>query len=262
MTANKVTFSFGENWKDFVTVVDELDIVSARQNISEWIPSSNVENKKVIDIGCGSGIHSYCFHKLKASELLSIDVDKSSVDATNELKETAGNPSNWKVQNASILNKDFLRRVDTFDIVYSWGVLHHTGDMWKAIENAANIVRPGGLFWISLYVKGPRYEKDLATKQRYNNLGKGGKKVFILTKIIKIMWKRIKKMQNPLTWNEKVGRGMHKYHDIIDWFGGLPYEVASVDEVVSFLTAEDFKLMRLEETKERSCNIYLFKRNL
>ncbi len=132
--------------------------------------------------------------------------------------------------------------------------------MWEAIENASTLVKPGGLFWVSLYQKGPGYKKDLATKQKYNDFSVLQKKLFIYRLILKIMWKRLKKGQNPFTWNEKVGRGMHKYHDIIDWYGGLPYEVASKNEIEISLSKKGFSLIRDQERKERTCSIYLFKK--
>jgi 2-polyprenyl-6-hydroxyphenyl methylase/3-demethylubiquinone-9 3-methyltransferase len=260
MKPDNITFSFGENWKNYIQTIDEDDISSANNNILDWISLDDIKDKDIIDIGCGSGLHSFCFHGNGARKLVSIDVDPNSVVATSTLKSRAGSPSNWDVYVGSILDKELLASLEQFDIVYSWGVLHHTGEMWKAIENAAHLVKPGGIFWISLYQKGPGYEKDLAVKQKYNNLSSFRKKLFISRLILKIMWKRLKKGRNPFAWNEKVARGMHKYHDIIDWYGGLPYEVASKEEVTSFLDSKSFNLIRVQERKERTCSIYLFKK--
>lgn len=260
MNSNNITFSFGENWKNYLKTIDDLDISSANEDILNWLSIGDIKSKKVIDIGCGSGLHSFCFHGNGAEELISIDVDPRSVEATNILRARAGSPSTWSVSTVSILDKSILPALGKFDVVYSWGVLHHTGEMWKAIENASTLVKPGGLFWISLYQKGPGYEKDLAIKQKYNNFTPLQKKLFVLKRILKIMWKRLKKGQNPFSWNEKVARGMHKYHDIIDWYGGLPYEVASKNEIETFLIEKNFKLIRDHQRKERTCSIYLFKK--
>lgn len=260
MKSNDITFSFGENWKDYVGTIDNDDITSANEDITDWLSENEITDKDIIDIGCGSGIHSYCFYKHGANKLVSVDADPRSVEATSLLRDRAEQPSNWTVSVGSILDDSLLENLGKFDVVYSWGVLHHTGEMWQAIENASTLAKPGGLFWISLYSKGPGYPKDLAIKQKYNKLSNVGKKIFIARKIVKIMWKRLKKGKNPITWNEKVGRGMHKYHDIIDWYGGLPYEVASKDEIESFLDKRNFNLVRAQETKERTCSVYLFKK--
>ncbi|MFK8026836.1 MAG: class I SAM-dependent methyltransferase [Gammaproteobacteria bacterium] len=260
MNSENITFSFGENWKNYLKTIDDSDISSANEDILNWLSINDIKDKNIIDIGCGSGLHSFCFHGNGAKELISVDVDPNSVEATNSLRTQAGSPSNWNVSIASILDNDTLSSHERFDVVYSWGVLHHTGDMWKAIENASMLVKPDGLFWISIYQKGPGYQKDLASKQRYNNFSSSQKKLFISKLILKIMWKRLKKGKNPFTWNEKVVRGMHKYHDIIDWYGGLPYEVASKDEIEPFLKERGFSLIRDHQRKERTCSIYLFKK--
>ena len=49
------------------------------------------------------------------------------------------------------MDDEYMNNLSLFDIVYSWGVLHHTGDVWHAIENAASRVKPGGIFYIALY---------------------------------------------------------------------------------------------------------------
>ncbi|MDW3094151.1 MAG: class I SAM-dependent methyltransferase [Gammaproteobacteria bacterium] len=260
MSSDNITFSFGENWRDFVKQVDKDDINRANEDILSWISADNIAGKRVLDIGCGSGLHSYCFYNQKVSELVSIDVDKSSVDATHVMREYAGEPDNWQVDTISVLDNCKLEPLGVFNIVYSWGVLHHTGKMWEAIENAAKMVDCGGLFFISLYKKGEKYPKDLAIKRHYNNLSSIGKKLFVYKKIIKIMWKRLKKGKNPFAWNERVERGMNRYHDLIDWYGGLPYEVASTDEVEEFLKNMSFEMVKFKETKERCCNVYLFKK--
>jgi 2-polyprenyl-6-hydroxyphenyl methylase/3-demethylubiquinone-9 3-methyltransferase len=161
------------------------------------------------------------------------------------------------VEHGSILDKNYVRSLGQFDIVYSWGVLHHTGAMWEAVENCASFVAPGGVFWIALYEKGPRYAKDLALKKRYNAASKLGKRWLIGRWILRIMLGRLKRGQNPFTWNEQWDRGMNVYHDIIDWLGALPYEVASEDEVVMFARKRRFVLER-SWSFPRGRSIYVF----
>jgi 2-polyprenyl-6-hydroxyphenyl methylase/3-demethylubiquinone-9 3-methyltransferase len=214
----------------------------------------------VLDIGSGSGIHSLCFHKLGAARLVSFDVDTASVEATRVLWKAADSPTNWEVHEASILTPDTIKRFSPADVVYAWGVLHHTGDMWRAIENASRMVAPHGHLWIAIYQGGPRYPTHLALKQRYNAASRWGKRWLEAQEIARIMAYRAIHRQNPLTWNEKRARGMNAYNDLIDWLGGLPYEVALEDEVLQFCRARGFTLERIQVKSEGGCSRYLFRR--
>ncbi len=101
----------------------------------------------------------------------SFDYDETSVQTTERLRSLAGAPPNWKVERGDVLDVGYLEGLGLWDIVYSWGVLHHTGAMWKAIDNAAGRVGPNGQFFIALYssnVVSPSAEFWLAVKRRYN----------------------------------------------------------------------------------------------
>lgn len=275
-----VTFSFGANWQAYLKAnLSPETVRAARDDIVDWLGEETVRGRTVVDIGSGSGIHSLAFHQLGARELVSFDYDPNSVAATRSLWEQAGCPSNWRVLHGSVLDADFVRclRADGgFDIVYSWGVLHHTGAMWRAVDLSATLVKPEGYYWIALYAKGPRYEQDLALKRRYNRAGHLGKRLMEAREIGKIIRQRVRawhprrvvslarhgglrELENPFAWNRKKERGMDVYHDIIDWLGGLPYEVASTEEVVQALEPKGFTLERvLAYDVDQMNNIYLF----
>ena len=189
----------------------------------------------------------------------SVDYDPQSVACARELKRRYfPDDPDWTLQEGSVLDVDFLRGLGTYNIVYSWGVLHHTGAMWDAIGNCAKLVAPGGLLWISLYAKGSRYRKDLALKKKFNASSSIGKRWMIAQRIFKFMLSRSRHLKNPFDWNQKVGRGMNIYHDIVDWLGGLPYETASEDEVVRFARQRGFILERIRAVAEGGCSVYVF----
>ena len=259
--ADKVTFSFGQNWQDFLRKADKGATKRALKDIDRWLRNSEVIGKRLLDIGCGSGLHSWCFHQLGAGDLTSFDYDEHSVNATRSMWEKAGKPANWRVQQGSVLDAAFVRGLGQFDTVYSWGVLHHTGKMWDAIANAAECVKPGGVFWIALYAKGPNYEKDLALKRQYNGADDKGKRRMEKAFIRKIMWDRLKSKRNPFSWNERRGRGMNAYHDLVDWLGGLPYEVATIEEVDEFLARRGFVNEKAAPSGEGGCHVMLYKRS-
>jgi len=261
MNDQKITFYFGKNWEDFSKTITDEQVKSAIQDIEEWIGKENILNKCVLDIGCGSGIHSLAYYLLGAKTIDSFDYDSFSVKTTQSIWEKNNKPENWKMFQASILDTEFLQKLGMYDIVYSWGVLHHTGEMWKAIENAANLVKPGGYFWISIYAKGPNYTKHLNLKRKYNAATLVGKRWMEYVFILKVMGWRVIHLQNPLTWNAKKTRGMDTYHDIVDWLGGLPHEVASEDEIVQFCRTRGMILERIKVIGEGGCNTYVFKRS-
>ncbi len=258
MEENANTFSFGKNWKDYLKTLFEKEIDSATRDIEEWLGKNSVSGKTVVDIGSGSGIHSSVFHLLGAKTIYSFDYDKNSVEATKTVWEKEGKPENWIISHGSILDDEFIQSIGQFDIVYSWGVLHHTGAMWKALEKTFSLVKPGGILWISLYAKGPRYSEYLALKQKYNSASRYGKRWMIYKRIGRIMLGRLRHFKNPFTWNETKERGMNVYHDLVDWLGGLPYEEASESEVLMFGRKHGLILERIKINGEGTCSIYVF----
>ena len=258
MPTEEVTFSFGRNWTDFLRTVGDDEVEKAKTDICKWLGDGSVSGKDVIDIGSGSGIHSLAFVRLNARRVHSFDFDQFSVRATKETWSTAGQPKHWAVEHGSVLDKEYLDSLGQFDIVYSWGVLHHTGEMWKAVKNCFGVVRPGGMVWITLYQKGPRYPADLALKQKYNSASAFGKRVMVYSRILKVMLSRARHFKNPFTWNEKSARGMNRYHDLIDWLGGLPYEVATEDDVVQVAAESGLVLKRIRVANEGGCSVYVF----
>lgn len=257
MTEN-VSFSFGENWQDFLKSVSREAVESARADLEEWFTRDGVHGRRVLDIGCGSGIHSLGFFTSGAAELVSFDLDPRSVGATRTLWENAGKPESWRVAQGSVLDEAFLESLGwgRFDVVYSWGVLHHTGAMWQSVEHASRMVRPGGRFLLALYAGKRTYQYDLALKQRYNAAGVWGKRRLIARQIAMIMLLRLRHGRNPLAWNQRKERGMDTYHDVVDWLGGLPYEVASEEEVVASFRKRRFVLEKIRTGEPNT--VYLF----
>ncbi|MFO0762295.1 MAG: class I SAM-dependent methyltransferase [Byssovorax sp.] len=253
-----ISFSFGKNWLSYVARMTEEDIQKAMGDIASLLGKERIKGARVVDIGSGSGIHSLSFYRLGAGSVASYDIDPHSVEATTKLWTEAGKPENWTVARASILDDDWVKKAGTFDIVYSWGVLHHTGSMWKAIDNALSLCRPGGTVFLALYTKGSMYPKDLALKEKYNRSSDLGKRAMEARFIARYMWGELRWLRNPLGWNKPTTRGMNTYVDLVDWLGGLPYEVASIDEVLVHLREKGFTAERIVALGEGSCSSYVF----
>jgi 2-polyprenyl-3-methyl-5-hydroxy-6-metoxy-1,4-benzoquinol methylase len=149
----KNSFSFGKNWDNFLRQLDKNRIEVAKESITEYIPVKSLKGKSVVDIGCGSGLFSLAVYQMGASKIISNDIDDFSVKCVSYLKHKSGDPKNWTVKKGSVLDDSFIRGLGKFDIVYSWGVLHHTGNMYKAFENVIKLCKPGSLLYIAIYNK-------------------------------------------------------------------------------------------------------------
>jgi 2-polyprenyl-6-hydroxyphenyl methylase/3-demethylubiquinone-9 3-methyltransferase len=265
-------FSFGKNWNDFLRhSLDSDRIEVAIRDTSGFLGLSDLKGLTFMDIGCGSGLFSYVAHSMAAEQITSFDVDPFSVQCCLAMKERAGNPQTWDVFAGSILDPRTLRRLPSVDIVYSWGVLHHTGDMWTAIRNAAHFVKPGGRFFISIY---NRLEYDSLTRYRgshgwlklkraYNRSGRFGKRSMEAWFAGKDIVASLVSFRNPLRQisQYKNKRGMSWWHDIVDWLGGYPYEFASAGQVFEFCHRElGLTLEKLNTTSSIGCNEFLFSR--
>jgi 2-polyprenyl-3-methyl-5-hydroxy-6-metoxy-1,4-benzoquinol methylase len=269
-TDPEITFSFGENWRDFLRrTLDEEQLRFARERTKELLRVEDLQGLTFLDIGCGSGLFSFVAHSLGAKRVISIDVDPLSVDCCRYMKNEAGNPDNWDILQGSILDRSFLATLSTADIVYSWGVLHHTGDMWQAIRNAAALVRPGGRFAIAIYnrlefntLKSWRgSHKWLRIKRAYNRASKPMKRLMELSLAAKDIGAMVCRLRNPLAEIRayKRHRGMSWWHDKVDWLGGYPYEFASSGEIFTFCHDElGMQLERLRSTSSIGCHEFLF----
>lgn len=267
-----VSFSFGQNWRDFLDHALDADRIDhAKLRLQRALGLGTLDGLTFLDIGCGSGLHSYVAHELGAERIVSFDVDPFSVACCRQMRKDAGDPEAWEVFEGSIVDTVLLGRLPQADVVYSWGVLHHTGDMYAAIRNAASLVKPGGRCMIAIY---NRVEYNtfrawrgspgwLRLKRAYNRAGWIGKRSLESVFAAKDILAFLVSFRNPFReirrYREK--RGMSWWYDIVDWLGGYPYEFASAGEIVNFCQRDlGLQLEQLETTSSIGCHEFLFRR--
>jgi SAM-dependent methyltransferase len=268
------SYEFGQNWRRFIDGhFDEDRLGEAMRSLQSFFGHGSFENKTFLDIGCGSGLFSLAARRLGASQITSLDVDRDSVGCCLELRSREGDPKNWHVCEGSVLDDAFMGTLGEFDLVYSWGVLHHTGEMWTAISNAAGRVRPGGLLYIAIYNRadgiGMYSDGRIGSsrlweveKRLYNRLPGWGKLILDYGAAAGMVGGYLVSGRNPIREikGHKSMRGMSWMVDIRDWLGGYPYEYASVAEVFHYMRDRTgFTLERVNSTNSLRCNEYLFR---
>ncbi|SVD96889.1 uncharacterized protein METZ01_LOCUS449743, partial [marine metagenome] len=154
---------------------------------------------------------------------------------------------------------DLLENSDGgYDVVHSWGVLHHTGNLARAFANCAVLVRPGGYLIVAIYNRHWSSPVWKHIKRLYCLLPSTGRKVLVVMFIPVIyLAKFLVTGKNPL----KKERGMDFFFDIVDWVGGYPYECASVQDVVDLATRNNLELTRVVPASvPTGCNEFVFVR--
>ncbi len=263
-----IRFPFGKNWRNFTAELGYQQIEVATTCLYENL--GNLQNKSFLDIGSGSGIHSLAAVRLGADKVHSFDFDADSVAATKEIRERFAAQANWTVEQGSVLDTDYLKTLGTFDVVYAWGVLHHTGEMWRALENLIPLANPGGCIFLSIYNDQGRASSFWKrVKRMYNKSGWLGQRMleasvwcarWAIALVLDLSafnpMRTIKRYRSYAT-----ERGMSPWTDIVDWVGGYPFEVATPDAIFTFYRDRGFVLQGLRTCGGRmGCNEFVIQR--
>jgi len=261
-------FEFGKNWSRFLGTLDDTRITEAENSLRDMLGVQHLTGKTFLDVGSGSGIFSLAARRLGA-RVHSFDFDPQSVACTRELRRRYfPDAVEWTIQAGSVLDPEYMRSLGTFDIVYSWGVLHHTGKMWEALNNVSRSVSPGGRLFIAIYNDvGWRSVAWRGIKVCYNKAPRFLRTPFVLSVLIpgqaKAFLKSLVTLQPGAyvrSWTQyEKNRGMSRWHDAVDWIGGYPYEVASTAKLVEFYKARGFELLKAKEPEYKlGCNELVF----
>jgi 2-polyprenyl-6-hydroxyphenyl methylase/3-demethylubiquinone-9 3-methyltransferase len=272
-------FQFGRNWTGFVRRnLNEQRIETARKHILDFLQREDLKGLDFLDIGSGSGIHSAAAFSAGANRIFSFDYDPNSVSATNLVRNKRGNPDSWTICRGDILDDNFVGSLGQWSLVYSWGVLHHTGNVWRAIENASKAVALGGQFYIALYsadyvhdvwpahlarsgvadhnalqptiqqVK-TKAEFWLAIKHKYNVSSRFQRQAMVVWYVWHYMMGRSLRRLPEFVLRlirYRMARGMSLFVDVRDWLGGWPMEFVHDEEVIQFLRGRGFVLANIK----------------
>lgn len=260
-------FEFGKNWRNFLGTLNDERIAEAEKSLKQRLSVENLQGRTFLDIGSGSGLFSLAARRLGA-KVHSLDYDPEAVACTAELRRRFfPEDTNWTVEQGSALDAAYLRSLGTFDTVYSWGVLHHTGAMWQALENASLPIAPGGTLFISIYNdQGRSSQMWRWVKRTYNRLPRPLRFLVLVPATIRL-WTLPTILDfrhgHPFaTWrNYKRSRGMSAWWDVVDWVGGYPFEVAKPEEIFDFYRQKGFVLEQLKTCgKGHGCNEFVFQK--
>jgi 2-polyprenyl-3-methyl-5-hydroxy-6-metoxy-1,4-benzoquinol methylase len=274
-------FEFGSNWLRFLETVNEQRIAAAVESLRTMLGVETLDGLRFLDVGSGSGLFSLAAQRLGA-EVHSFDYDPQSVACTREMKRRFGSDSpHWTIEQGSALDEEYLASLGTFDIVYSWGVLHHTGEMWNAIERTSKTVTAGGKFFLAIYNdQGETSRRWTEVKQLYQRLQKFLRPLLVAHVGALLLAKkicgtighfllRLILFRNPFAPVQSLGesitrtdpRGMSRWYDLVDWVGGWPFEVARPEQVLEFLQQRGFSIIKLKTCGGKmGCNEFVFRK--
>jgi len=264
-------FGFGANWERFARDVNGSQIETARLSMADMLGEVAIEGRTMLDVGSGSGLFSLAAVTLGAKRVHSFDYDVDSVRTTQSLKARYAPEAPWTIEQGSALDADYVRSLGSFDIVYSWGVLHHTGDMWRALDVTTAAVAPGGALFISIYNDIGRSScRWTRIKRLYNRLPSALRTPYVVLAMLPseagVLLRHLVRLRIRTylrLWRPGAGRprGMSRWHDLVDWVGGYPFEVAKPEEIFDFCAERGLRMIKMTTCGHGAgCNQFVFVR--
>ena len=269
ISSQTARFEFGENWRRFLDTLNDDRLLSAEHSLQTMLGVASLSGKTFLDVGSGSGLFSLAAMRLGADRVHSFDYDLASVNCTRELnRRFFPDDGRWTIERGDILDSSYVDTLGGWDVIYSWGVLHHTGNMWQAISNVAGLAQSGSRVFISIYNDQGGKSRRWTRVKRVYNTGPVGRAAVLGTFVpafaaSQLMYDVVLR-NNPLdTYRDyQQARGMSRVHDWVDWLGGYPFEVASPEQIFTVFRDRGFSLEELKTCGGGlGCNEFLFRKD-
>ncbi len=261
-------FDFGKNWQDFsFQALTQEKVIQTKESFQHLIDDMDLRGKSFLDIGFGQGL-SLLTACEKGALAVGTDINEKCLDVFQHNKQYFPRTTNnvdVPIVIGSILDPKVVDQLHAaspglsgYDIVHSWGVLHHTGNMKKAIQHTASLVNADGCLVLAIY-----------NRHWSSPLWKQIKRFYCMTPppaqnlIISLFYPIIYLAKYAVTGKDpkKKMRGMDFYYDVIDWVGGYPYEYATRSELESMTTGLGFRLVKcIPSEVPTGCNEFIFQK--
>jgi len=260
-------FDVGRNWEDFATkALDPARVAQARDDFRELLGDITLVGKSFLDIGFGQGL-SLLIAAESGARVVGCDINPLCAEALSKTSRFFPNFDSTRVPVVigSILTEATVvtlrtrpeASADGYDVVHSWGVLHHTGDMAAALRQASSLVGPGGYLILAIYNRHWTSLPWKAIKWSYCRSPHWLQRLLV-TLLYPIIW--LAKLMVTAHSPAKQSRGMDFYYNVVDWVGGYPYEYASIGELVGLVEALGYRCEKcLPAQVPTGCNQFIFR---
>jgi len=143
IVASRVKRFYDDLWTRYTPAYD-----SCCEHVELFFSDAEIEGKRILDAGCGMGVFSVVFGKKGAARVIGIDLSEEGVRRAQRAASHF-NLSNVEFREGNILRLPYPD--GSFDIVWSWGTLHHTAEPLKALEELIRVLKNGGTLFVTLY---------------------------------------------------------------------------------------------------------------